>query len=151
MADRAETTTYTGRCYCGALCLSIAADAPLTVAYCHCVDCRRWTGAPLPAFAAFPSDSVTAHPAFSAPLEQVLGVRRWVCVTCGSAMAAQFADLPGQTYVPLGVLDQVASLPPQVHCHMDAQVPWLHLDDGLPRHSASGRTDLNAALGPPCP
>lgn len=42
----------TGRCYCGATTVQ-ATLAPLTVAYCHCIDCRRVTGAQVAAFAAF--------------------------------------------------------------------------------------------------
>ena len=80
-----------------------------------------------------------------APLEHVPGVRRWTCLTCGSPMVARFDYLPGQVYVPLGVLDQAPDLPPSHHCHAAAQMPWLHLIDDLPRSDASGRDRLNAS------
>ena len=42
----------TGRCYCGKTTIR-ASRPPQMVAYCHCQDCRRATGAPVAAFAAF--------------------------------------------------------------------------------------------------
>ncbi len=129
----------------------MADAAPLTVAYCHCSDCRRWTGAPLPAFAAFAEDALRAEPPLSRPFEPVPGVQRWTCAACGSPVAARFDYLPGQVYVPLGVLDQAAALPPQLHCHTESQMPWLHLEDGLRRSRASGRDTLNAEATHPCP
>ena len=54
-------TAFTGRCYCGAV--SLHSDTPpLTVAYCHCSDCRRWAGAPVAAFAAFRAADLSATP-----------------------------------------------------------------------------------------
>ncbi|MEL7347769.1 MAG: GFA family protein [Pseudomonadota bacterium] len=133
----------TGRCYCGAVRVEAAA-APLTVAYCHCTDCRRWTGAPVAAFAAFDASAVQILPD-PGPVTVVPGVDRWFCRICGSPLAARFDYLPGQIYVPLGILDQAAEIEPQMHAHADAQLPWLHLADGLPREAASARGALNAS------
>jgi len=72
----------------------------------------------------------------------VPGVRRWNCDTCGSPMAATFDYLPGQVYVPLGVVDQAEELSPEIHCHFDSALSWLHLEDGLPREGASARASL---------
>ena len=119
----------------------------MTVAYCHCGDCKRWTGAPSPAFAAFAEGTLTATPPLGAAQRFAAGVERWRCKACGSPLAARFDYLPGQVYVPLGVLDQAADMPPVVHCHADQALPWLHDNDGLPREAASGRETLNAATG----
>ena len=135
--------TVTGRCYCGAV--SIAATAPpQTVTYCHCEDCKRWTGAPAPAFAAFARISLNLMPE-PQPVSHAPGVKRWFCAACGSALAATFDYLPGQVYVPLGVLDQAADMPPSLHCHAGSALPWLHIDDDLPRADASGRNVLSTA------
>ncbi|MEM7496779.1 MAG: GFA family protein [Pseudomonadota bacterium] len=132
----------TGRCYCGATTLG-AATAPSVVAFCHCADCRRWTGAPLPDFAAFADGTLTIEPD-PGPFSTVPGVERWFCRTCGSPLAARFDYLPGQVYVPLGVLDQAPDLAPALHAHADAALPWLHIADDLPRQDGSAQE----ALGP---
>ncbi|MEM9761172.1 MAG: GFA family protein [Pseudomonadota bacterium] len=136
-----------GRCYCGATTLTADAS-PLVVSYCHCEDCRRWTGAPLPAFVALPEGALTLTPE-PHPFSAVPGVKRWFCPRCGSPLAARFDYLPGQVYVPLGVVDQAAALAPELHSHADAALPWLHVADDLPRHSGSARDALNATSDHP--
>ena len=131
----------TGRCYCGASSLSADA-APLTVALCHCTDCRRWTGAPVAAFAALAENLVRLAPDPGPGLSVAEGVRRWTCPRCGSPLMATFDYLPGQVYVPLGILDQAAALVPAVHGHADAALPWLHIADDLPREGGSARATL---------
>src|SRR6478752_7763927 len=42
----------TGRCLCGAIRFT-ADDPPKWTGYCHCESCRRHTGAPVSAYAAF--------------------------------------------------------------------------------------------------
>ena len=133
----------TGRCYCGHV--QIAANAAAeTVTYCHCDDCKRWTGSPLPAFAAFSRGRVVLSP--DVPSRSIGdSVTRWNCPVCGSPLAAEFAYLPNQTYVPLGILDTAADLAPERHAHTSNMLPWLHLEDDLPRDAGSARDALNAA------
>ncbi|MEO0401072.1 MAG: GFA family protein [Pseudomonadota bacterium] len=119
----------------------------MTVAYCHCTDCRRWTGAPVAAFAAFLRSDLVAAPALAPPLEHAPGVERWTCPKCGSPLAARFDYLPDQVYVPLGIIDQADRLAPVLHSHADSALPWLHIDDDTPRAPASARDVL--ATGSP--
>ncbi|KIC11800.1 aldehyde-activating protein [Leisingera sp. ANG-M1] len=143
MPSKAEAPV-TGRCYCGAVRLSFRAR-PQTVAYCHCSDCRRWTGGPVGAFAAFAEEDLTAEPGLGPSFSSRPGVTRWNCRDCGSPLAAQFDYLPGQTYVPIGILDQADELPPEIHCHEGARLPWLHFTDTLERADGSGRAALNTS------
>ncbi|MEJ6393777.1 GFA family protein [Gymnodinialimonas sp. 2305UL16-5] len=131
----------TGRCYCGRTRLQAAAP-PQTLSYCHCADCRRITGAPVAAFAAFAPDGVDFIPGKGPRKSFTKGVDRWFCQDCGTQLCAAYDYLPGQVYVPLGLLDQAADLPPQSHSHISSRLPWLHIDDDLPRDSASGRDRL---------
>ena len=137
-----EKAVITGRCYCGDSRVS-ATTRPLTVALCHCADCRRITGAPVGAFAAFAKDTVTLTTAMRTPAEINPGTRRWFCTHCGSPLAATYDYLPGQIYVPLGLLDQADDIAPEQHSHADSALKWLHISDDLPRFSASGRDRLN--------
>lgn len=134
----------TGRCYCGAL--SFRAEAqPQTVAWCHCRDCRRWTGAPVAAFAAFAPEDLRFEPGLGDGFAPRAGVTRWVCGDCGSPMAAAFDYLPGQVYVPLGVIDQAGQLPPRLHAHAAERLGWLHIEDDLPRAVGTSRAALREA------
>lgn len=112
------------------------------VSYCHCSDCRRITGAPVAAFAAFQGDALQVSPPLGSPTTINPGVNRWFCQRCGSPIAATFDYLPGQIYVPLGLLDQADVLQPDLHSHADKCLPWLRIDDDVPRVSGSARDNL---------
>lgn len=44
----AQSLDILGRCYCGGVCFSIAADTePYWAGYCHCKDCRQSHASPL--------------------------------------------------------------------------------------------------------
>ncbi|MEX0348736.1 MAG: GFA family protein [Paracoccaceae bacterium] len=124
-----------------------ASNPPLTVAYCHCADCRRWTGAPVGAFVAFDQNDLVTEPVLDSGVSHNPGVRRWNCDRCGSPLAATFDYLPGQVYVPIGLLDQADDMPPRLHCHADKGLRWLHISDGLERATGSGRDVLNRGGG----
>ncbi len=143
-----ETPAAAGRCYCGASAFK-AGLPPQTVAYCHCSDCRRWTGGPVGAFAAFAADALTFQPPLGPGFSAVPGVTRWSCPNCGSPLAARFDYLPGQVYVPVGLLDDAGAFPPELHCHSGSQLSWLHLSDDLPRERESGRATLRNSGGQP--
>ncbi len=134
----------TGRCYCGAHRFR-ASRLPQVVAYCHCSDCRRVTGAPVAAFAAFAPQDLAFEPELTRSISVVPNVARWFCQHCGSPIAATYAYLPDQVYVSLGLIDQASDVPPSLHAHADNALSWLCLNDDLPRDQASARARLNAA------
>ncbi|MDW3225152.1 MAG: GFA family protein [Paracoccaceae bacterium] len=137
----------TGRCYCGKTTFH-SNRQPTIVSYCHCSDCRRLSGAPVAAFAAFPEDAVSFKPGLGAPVTHTPGVQRWFCASCGTPLAAQYDYLPDQTYVPLGLMDQAEDLPPALHSHTGSQLAWLDIRDDLERHAGSGRATLNTERAP---
>lgn len=119
------------------------------VAYCHCSDCKRVTGAPVAAFAAFSDQDLEITPDQTGMVSVTDGVRRWFCKGCGSPLAARFDYLPGQVYVPLGLLDQAIDLPPKIHCHAEHSLQWLEMNDGMERVTGSARNALD--VGDKCP
>lgn len=137
-----DTAIISGRCYCGRTRLQASAK-PLSVTYCHCSDCRRLSGAPVSAFAAFSPDvlQITPNPDPAAPVSP--GVTRRFCPDCGTQLSATYDYLPNQVYVPIGLLDQAADLPPNSHSHVASALPWHPITDELPRDAGSGRDRLN--------
>ena len=97
------------------------------------------------AFAAFAEAEVSFEPALGDGVSFASGVQRWFCAKCGSPIAATYDYLPGQVYVPLGLIDQASDLPPALHAHAGSKLPWLHISDDLPREDASSRARLQAA------
>ncbi|MEM7044205.1 MAG: GFA family protein [Pseudomonadota bacterium] len=132
----------TGRCYCGAITIEAVAP-PTAIAYCHCGDCRRVTGAPVAAFAAFACSEVTFSPHEGRSVSISAGVTRTFCESCGSPLAGRYDYLPNRLYIAIGLLDQADNFPPELHAHSANQLEWLHIDDDLARHPSSARSQLD--------
>ncbi len=132
----------TGRCYCGATRLH-AETPPIAMAYCHCSDCRRVTGAPVAAFAAFDSAKVTFSPNEGRTVNVNPGVTRSFCPNCGSPLAGRYDYLPNTVYIAVGLLDQADNFPPELHAHYANKLAWLPINDDLCRHPGSARSQLN--------
>ncbi len=128
----------TGRCYCGAIRIT-AEQHPISVAYCHCTDCRRVTGGPVAVFAEFDNAAVSFEPNEGNSVSVNPGVTRTFCAQCGSALAGRFAYLQGRVYIAIGVLDNASDFAPQVHAYDGKRIKWLHIDDQLERYEASAR------------
>ncbi len=134
----------TGRCYCGAVSFR-AFERPAIVSYCHCDDCRRLTGSPLPAFAGFRDGTFAFEPDEGQAGVNRPEARRSFCGQCGTPLTARFSYLPGQTYIPLGLIDQAADLAPTIHSHDGARMPWLEISDNCIRFARSSRDTLVSA------
>lgn len=115
---------------------------PQTVAYCHCDDCRRATGGPVAAFAAFGEGDLIFEPDEGKQVSVTPGATRTFCENCGSSLTGRYAYLADQVYVAIGVIDQADDLAPVLHAHEAERLAWLHIDDDIERFPASGRTGL---------
>lgn len=146
MAKENSEQIVTGGCYCGAIRFQTSA-APLTVSYCHCVDCRRATGAPVAAFLAFDDEAVEFSPNDGRRSSINPGVTRSFCPDCGSPLAARFDYLPGQVYIAVGILDHPETHAPRLHSYDSQRIDWLHIDDDLERIATTSRDQLNDASG----
>ena len=142
MVNDSTKLKITGRCYCGATRIRASA-LPSAVAYCHCSDCRRVTGAPVAAFAAFDIADVAFSPNEGRKVSVNPGVTRNFCATCGSPLAGRYDYLPGTVYIALGLLDQADDIPPELHAHFDNKFMWLHIHDDLEHYSSSARSRLS--------
>lgn len=122
-----------GSCLCGSV--SIAIDGPVHSArYCHCVNCRKFSGT---AYAAWGLVD-TAHVAIS-PLEPNVtkydsgGGLRVFCTACGAPLWYEPTGRPQYRGIPLGVIDEGEVAPPGVHVWTKSKVPWAALDENLPK------------------
>lgn len=121
----------TGGCLCGRVRYS-AGGTPFHATVCHCADCRRATGAPMVGwFTVRPADLVftTGQPRMHASSP---GIQRGFCPDCGTPLLYRQNALD-EVDITICSLDDPAALPPADHSHADARLPWVHLEDGLPR------------------
>ncbi len=130
--------THPGTCYCGAVALE-ASGSPIDMGYCHCQNCRRYSGAPLSAFTLWKPENVriTRGVEFLSRFKRSEISDRRYCTKCGSHV---MVDHPA-----LGLTDIRAPLPtlafrPTVHLNYEETV--LPIKDGLPKLK-----DFPAAIG----
>lgn len=117
-----------GRCLCGAV--RFAGGPAIEAGFCHCATCRRHSGAPVAAWVevARADFEITAgEPARYASSERG---RRAFCRDCGSVL--WFED-DRAVSINAGALDDPAAIEPRVHIWVEKQLPWLELDDLLPK------------------
>ncbi len=136
MSEPSET--HGGRCLCGALRFE-ARGRPLWVTHCHCQSCRRNTGSALATLVGFASEDFTYVAGAPATYASSPGVTRAFCGRCGTPLTYQAERYPGEVHVYVCTLDRPQDFVPQAHVHTGEQLPWLHLDDGLPRYLTTAR------------
>lgn len=127
----------TGGCFCGYVRYRVDA-APDSVTHCHCVNCRKASGAPVVTWATFPLaalEIVSGEPMeIVSPPESGSSALRSFCPRCGTQLTWRH-DAGGPTVdVTAGSLDAPADLVPDEHVWASRQLPWLRIDDDLPRH-----------------
>ncbi len=127
---------HSGRCLCGAVRFE-AAGAPLWIGHCHCQSCRRHTGSAVATFVGFATDRFTYLEGTPKTYASSPGVTRSFCGDCGTPLTYEAERFPNKVEVYVSTFDRPQDFPPEFHVHVGEQLPWLHLDDGLPRYLAS--------------
>ncbi len=127
------TDELRGGCRCGAV--RYRAGAPLWTTHCHCVDCRRSSGAPVSTFAGVAAETFRFTDGSPGVYESSPGVRRSFCGACGTPLIYEAEVYPGEVHIMAGTLDSPEPLSPERHVFVRDRLPWLEMADGLPRHT----------------
>ncbi|MCW5575363.1 MAG: GFA family protein [Burkholderiales bacterium] len=131
-----DTPTWTGGCLCGDIRYE-ADGEPLWVAHCHCATCRRHVASAVATFIGFD----TARFRWLAPTGEYRsspGVVRRHCARCGTPLSYESARGPDEVHILVGSLDHPERAVPSNHVWVAERLPWLHIDDGLPRYAGFG-------------
>jgi len=129
---------HRGHCLCGAVRF-VASGDPRWVAHCHCESCRRATSAALATYAGFATGKVRWSGETRTLFESSPGVVRSFCARCGSPMSFAGERWPDEVHLFVASFAEPHRLAPTVHVHVQEQLPWLHLADGLPRFATTPR------------
>ena len=131
-------TEATGGCLCASFRF-VARGEPARSIYCHCVDCRRATGAPVSVLVGYPVDDVEYTGESARKYRSSSTVTRAFCGSCGGSVSYEDEFLPGEVYLHAGLFDDPEPLTPQTHSWRSQAISWLRLEDDLPRHETSSR------------
>jgi GNAT superfamily N-acetyltransferase len=122
----------TGGCFCGAVRYE-ATGQPREVSHCHCSMCRRAAGAPVVTWATYPTAAFRWTRGTPAALHSSPPVTRSFCGACGTALAFFTSDEAAWIDVTVASMDQAAAMAPHDHIWTEERLPWMMLDDDLPR------------------
>jgi hypothetical protein len=121
----------TGGCQCGAVRYELTMQ-PKGVHYCHCRMCQKAVGNVFATLVPVKREHLRwteKEPAFFASSTVA---KRAFCAACGTPLTFAYDKSPW-ICVTLGSLDQPALVLPEIHYGIESQVPWLKVDDALPR------------------
>ena len=130
--------TMEGGCLCGKIRYRVSGDCGVT--HCHCIHCRKLGGA---AFVTWVEakrsnfDWLQDRPTEFSPRP---GITRSFCAQCGSPLTYQNRESEDSIDVTAGSLDDPSGLEPDDHVWCDRKLPWVQIEDGLPRFGR-GRRD----------
>ncbi len=132
----AEQEMFEGGCLCGAVRYRATA-APLRGVICHCSMCRKHSGAPALAFVHFPRQAFEWIRAEPTRYRSSAAAERGFCPECGSTVSMHERVLRDRVQVAAGSLDHPERVRPDDHVWTEEQLPWLRIDDALPRFARS--------------
>jgi len=130
-------TSQSGRCLCGAIRYRLDPGDVLWRGYCHCESCRRACSAPVTAFFGVRK---TGWRWIGSPARYKSSdwATRFFCGTCGAQLAYVTDKLPDEIHGYAASLTDPAEFAPQAHFFHAEALPWLHIQDDLPRHDRGG-------------
>lgn len=125
----------TGGCLCGEIRYE-ADGEPFDVAVCHCVTCRRASGAPMVGWFSVKRAGFRLQGELTAFCSSEEAVRRF-CPRCGSPVIFDDERSPEVVDLATATLDDPNPVMPDRHIWARSQLAWVKLDDGLPRFAVS--------------
>jgi hypothetical protein len=130
-------TTHDGGCLCGKVRFRVSAPA-LDTGYCHCRMCQRNSGAPVVAWATFPTASFAWTAGQPAAYASSPRATRSFCAACGSYLVFVSTEFPAEVSVNTASFDTPDAFPPRKHIFTGTRVSWFHTDDDLPSYPDYG-------------
>jgi len=127
----------TGGCRCGAIRFE-APCPPVEVTYCHCSDCRLFSGAPVVTWVAFDSNNVHFTKGERKMYESSPGINWGFCSVCGTSISLdgvskRYSGMHTTEFL-VSTLDNAEKFVPDRHMYDSERLPWFDVADDLPRY-----------------
>lgn len=126
-----------GGCLCGGTRYELSARLA-DVGDCHCIDCRRASGAPFVTWGTVPRGDVHV---VSGELRRIAHAGRWrsFAACCGTPLFFDEAEEAATLDVTIASLDQPETFPPERSIWLEDRLPWVVLDPAVPHFRRSSR------------
>ena len=125
---------HSGKCLCGEITYEVSGE-PVFQGNCHCIDCRKSTGAGFATILFFKEEQVILlsgktssfqHKSDSGNLKTKL-----FCQICGSVVLGNNSCRPGIRSVYVGTLDDASFVRPQFNVYRSRALPFIKIDESL--------------------
>lgn len=104
------------------------------VALCHCRMCQRAHGAPAVSWLVVRRSELRIVRGVPGQYRSSAKAVREFCGNCGTPLFFIEDSRPDEVDVAVSTLDDPIAVPPSRHIWLESQMPWLKLDDHLPRY-----------------
>ena len=125
--------TIHGGCLCGAVRYAVHGPAAHT-SLCHCIDCRKASGAPFMAWTFFRSGALR----WTRGTPKVIDFanrNRSFCGDCGTPLAFRDPEIPDWFEMSTCSFDDPESYPPADECWTEDRVSWAASPTGIPTYA----------------
>lgn len=136
----AGTDPLWGGCQCGAIRFTVRSPAS-PPALCHCVSCRRASGAPVVAWATFRTSDVDFGDSLPGYYRSSPHVTRGFCRHCGTPLTYAHDDYPDYVDVTVVSLDDPESLPPKDQVWTGHRLAWMEHLDEMPEYQRTRKEE----------
>ena len=147
--EDAETSVVrTGSCLCGAIRFEID-KPPISSGFCHCRICQKFTGAPVSVWTAVPVNAVRFTSGAPKLFHSSPIAVRGFCGDCGTSLTYRLIKPEPATHMVIftAAFDKPEEMTPVVHGGMESRMPWLDINDDLPRSLCEESKVLREAWG----
>ncbi len=134
MSERGATIA--GGCLCGAIryeTSTLLSD----VHYCHCRMCQKAFGNLFGVFGSVPRAALRFTAGSPRLYRSSPFAERGFCAACGTPLTFRYLK-SDWIAVSIGSLDRPEAVRPDIHWGIESQVPWLAINDDLPRKPIEG-------------
>lgn len=144
-----------GGCLCGAFRYGLKAR-PGSLGDCHCIDCRRSSGAPFVTWGTVDRGDFLVERGELRRIPFAHRVRGFASC-CGTHILFEESPQAGTVDVTIASLDDPSPFPPEKAIWLEDKLPWVPLDPRLPGYAQSsdgnsplqGMTDVRRGMIPP--
>ena len=126
---------WTGGCLCGKTRFRLESE-PFDAGWCHCRTCQLNSGAPAMVFATVKLADYRVGTG-SALIRKVNSSgfgHRAFCGECGTPLYTHVEHQPDTLDFSVSTLDDPGRVQPGFHIFWSSRLPWLKIDDGLPKY-----------------
>ena len=125
---------HMGKCLCGQVAYEVSGD-PVFQGNCHCIDCRKNTGAGFSTILFFKEEQVAQlrgkTSSFHYKSDSGNSKTKLFCQRCGSVVLGKNSGRPGIMSVYLGTLDDASFVTPQFNVYISRALPFVKIDESL--------------------